>query len=306
MKCIIRNINIILIVMLPLAAQGQIHFSAEMSNVRRGNKIVYMVQSNGSLYRYDFEEGGMKGCVIVNPAKQLTAILMIDKKFVHYTETSSTTSRSNDPVQALMTIRDRYTEKNSEKVQIEGYNCDKSELYADDQKIFTLWFSDELNFPLRIENHMGSDTYIELSGIKKMKIDPSVFEVPEDYTEVDERMRPIIPEPPPPESWNSIELNIPIKADYKRGDHISFNIPESTNYKVILKNNTDNPSKVIRISMRDGKELANDEQGPLSYRTKRLHGRESSTNTYSWTAGDKKIFKVYEGVMYIEIVPEER
>ncbi len=77
-------------------------------------------------------------------------------------------------------------------------------------------------------------------------------------------------------------------------------------YIVILKNNTDDPSKVIRISMRDGKELADDEQGPLSYRTERIHGGESSSSTYVWTAGDKKIFKIYEGVINIEIKPENK
>jgi hypothetical protein len=56
--------------------------------------------------------------------------------------------------------------------------------------------------------------------------------------------------------------------------------------------------------MRDGQELPGNEQGPLSYRTKRLHGGESSSYTYSWTSGDKIIILVYEGAINIELAAE--
>ncbi len=295
-----------LLLVVPAISKAQDSFSAEMANVQRGNKKVYQVQSNGSMYRYDFEESGMKGTVIVNPEKKITAILIPDKKFVHYTETSSSTSRSNDPVQSLMTLRDRYTEKNLGKEIIAGYNCDKSELSADDQKIFTLWFSDDLNFPLRIENHMGSDIYMELSGIKEQKIDPSVFEVPKDYTEVDDRMRPIIPEPPAPDSWTTIQSDLPLSGEYNRGDLIKFSVPESRNYNITLTNLTADPTKVIRKSFREGRELPDNEQGPLKYRTDRLFNSESFKNTYIWEAGDVKIIEVHEGKIRIEVTAENR
>ncbi len=295
-----------LLLVLPAISKAQDSFSAEMANVRRGSKMVYMVQSNGSMYRYDFEESGMKGTVIVNPEKKITAILMPDKKFVHYTETSSSTSRSNDPVQSLMTIKERYTEKNLGKEKISGYNCEKSELYADDEKVFSLWFSEDLNFPLRIVNHMGSDTYMELSGIKEHKIDPSVFEVSKDYTEVDDRMRPIIPEPPAPDSWNTIQSDLPLSGEYNRGDLIKISVPESRNYIITLTNLTADPTKVIRKSFREGMELPNNEQGPLKYRTDRLFNSESFKNTYIWKAGDVKIIEVHEGKIRIEVRAENR
>lgn len=296
----------ILAAMLPVVVSGQLPFSAEMTNVQRGNKIDYQVQSNGSMYRYDFDRDGIKGSVIVNPEKELTAILMHDKKFVNYTETSSSTSRSNDPVQSLMTIRDRYTEKRLGKEKIAGYSCDKSEIFADDQKIFSLWFSEELNFPLKIILHMSSETYMELSNIKEHKIDPSVFEVPKDYTEVDNRMRPVIPEPPPPETWNTIQSDLPLSGEYKRGDLIKFSIPESKHYILKLTNLAAEPTKIIRKSYRDGQELPDNEQGPLRYRTDRLYSSESFKNTYVWEAGDDKIIEVHEGKIKIEIEAEGR
>lgn len=306
MKNTIRNTVIILTAILPVVVFGQVPFSAEMANVQRGNKKVYQVQSNGSMYRYDFDEDGMKGTVIVNPQKKITAILMHDKKFVHYTETSSSTSRSNDPVQSLMTVRDRYTEKNLGKEDIDGYSCDKSELFADDQKIFSLWFSEDLNFPLKIILHMSNDTYMELSGIKEHKIDPSVFEVPKDYTEVDDRMRPVITEPPAPETWNTIQSDLPLSGEYKRGDLIKFSVPESKHYILRLTNLSAEPTKVVRKSFRDGQELPDNEQGPLRYRTERLFDGESYKNTYVWEAGDVKIIEVHEGIIKIEVEAENR
>lgn len=297
---------IFLTAILPITLLGQESFKAEMTNVKQGTKQIYQVQSNGEKYRYDFEERGEKGTVIVDPAKGKTSILFPSKKYVHNTETASMISRSNDPVQAVMTLKDRYTEKKLGQEKVAGYDCTKTELYAGDKKVFTVWFSDKLNFPLKIQNHIEKDTYMELSDVVLQETDPSAFQIPEDYTEVDNRMRPVIPEPPAPEQWNTIEADIPLNKEYSRGDLIRFKVPETQNYILALTNSTANPAKIIRKTFRDGKELPNNEQGPLKYRTKRLFANESSKDTYSWKAGDTKILEVHEGTLSIEIKAENR
>lgn len=304
MKRKIECTVIFLISLLPFILPGQEAFKAEMANVKQGTKEIYQVQSDGDKYRYDFEEDLEKGTVIVEPGKGKTAILFPAKKFVHFTETSSMISRVNDPVQAVMTLKNRYTEKKLGQEKVAGFDCEKTELYAADKKVFTVWFSDKLNFPLKIQNHIDKDTYMELSGIEIQKTDPSVFVIPENYTEVDSRMRPIIPEPPAPETWNTIEVDLPFNKEYERGDLIRFKVPETQNYIFILTNSTAGPAKIIRKTFRDEKELANNEQGPLKYRTKRLFANESSKDTYSWEAGDTKILEVHEGKLNIEIQPE--
>jgi hypothetical protein len=306
MNKLIPKLVIVVIGLLPGVSCLHAQFSAELADVTRGKKKIYMLQSDGSRYRYDFDESGMKGTVIVDPSSNKTAVLLPDEKFVHYTEPTSQMSLMNDPFQSFKYAQERYTEKPVGKEKIAGLDTEKTELYSSDQLVYTAWFSDELNFIVKMVNNMVSDTYMELSNIKKTKIDPGIFIIPEDYTEVDERMRPVIPEPPPPDSWNTIKAAIPLKGEYKRGDLISFKVPESKNYKIILTNETTEPAKVIRIAMRDGKELDDNEQGPISYRTRRLYAEESFTNTYSWKAGDEKILQVHEGKLLIEIVPEER
>ncbi|HKK41494.1 MAG TPA: hypothetical protein VJ963_03725, partial [Bacteroidales bacterium] len=296
---------IFLIAAIPLVLNGQESFIAEMINVQKGKKIVCQVQSDGNKYRYDFEEDGTKGIVIVDPSANKTAVLMPEKKFVFYTELMSPVSLMNDPCQSFRYMQKNYTEKKVGKEKISGFDAEKTELYAGNQKLYTAWYSDDLHFLIRMVNASDDNTYMELNNIKKGKIDADIFKVPIDYIEVDEKMRPVIPESPPPESWNKIQVSIPVKQEFKRGDIISFKIPESGNYKVILKNETDDPAKVIRISMRDGKELPDNEQGPLKYRTRRLYKGESNSSTYSWKEGDDKIIQVHEGKLIVEIMADK-
>ena len=306
MRIKISSLLVLLFIMLPVLTSGQSPFSAEMLNVQRGTERLYKLQSDGLKYRYDFDENGMKGTVIVDPEAGRTAILLPEEKYVHYTDIHSSTSLMNDPYQAFIYSKSRYDEKKVGEEKVTGFNCDKTELYASDQLVYTAWYSKDLGFLLKLVNEMAENTYMELRDINKEDISEEVFSVPDDYVEVDRKMRPIIPEPPAPESWTKVEVGIPLKGEYKRGDLLSFKIPESRNYKVILNNNTDKPAKVIRIGLRDGDELPDNEQGPLSYRTRRLYAGESFSNVYSWKAGDEKLIQVHEGVINIEILPENR
>ena len=276
-------------------------FTATMKNVVKGNKRIYQVYHDGENYRYEFTENGMDGVVIVSPSQNKTSILVPEKKYVHHTTCDDVMSRMNDPVQSVMTIKGRYKETQSIEGEIAGYKCSKSELFAGDQKVFTLWFSEELNFPLRIENNFGRDTYMELSGIKTQKIDAKKFMVPTDYTEVDDRMRPKIPEPPPPDSWTNVELSLPVDRVFRRGEKIMINVNKDTNYRLTAINNSDSPAKFIRSQWKDGAELPEDKQGPLKYRTKRIFKGEKFSNVYHWKAGEQVLIEVHEGALQLQL-----
>lgn len=75
----------ILFIGMPLC---QAQFSADLAIVQPGDKRIYKVQSNGIEYRYDFEEDGMKGSVIVDPAANRTERLYANEteKFGSYFE----------------------------------------------------------------------------------------------------------------------------------------------------------------------------------------------------------------------------
>ena len=301
--------RIILSVLLSLATvtlYGQSPFTAQMDNTVNGTKTIYQLRSDGGKYRYDFEESGLKGIVIVDPEKGQTAILMPDKKFVHYAPVTSGMSLMNDPVQAFLLTKADYEERPAGTEEVSGYKCNKTEIWDSGRKLFTAWYSDDLGFLLKIINHVSRDTYMEVSDIVPGAIDREVFIIPDDYTEVDERMRPAIPEPPPPDSWNTINESIPFTGEFRRGDRIVVKINETVNYNMNLSNKTDEPAKIVRTGMKDGKELPGNVQGPVSYRTKRIYAGESYSNTYSWSAGNELIIQVFEGVINIEIIKENR
>lgn len=306
MKRLKQYTAILLLTTLPFILQGQSSFVAKMTDRKLGNKIMYTVTSDGEKYRYDFIESGIPGTIIVNQGKNKTVILRPEKKYVHYTETSSVTSKMNDPVQRVMAAAEQYTKKQLENEEIAGFTCNKSELFEGDKKRFTFWFSEELNYPLKIVNHLGENIYTEMSDIKLQEVDSSVFEIPEGYTEVDRWMRPVIPELPTPEQWNTIETNLPMNGEYQRGDLVTFKVPKTTNYSVLLYHRSTEPAKIIRKTFRDGKELPKNEQAPLPYRSQRLTEKEWTQGTFNWKEGDNIVLEIHEGKLGVEIKAENR
>jgi len=294
-----------LLCILASVSSGNAQFTAELTDVQRGDKKNYKVQSDGVKYRYDFNENGERGAVIVNPASNQTSILMPDKKFVHHTEPFASISLINDPYQSFNYMRTNYEEKSIGNEKINGLNTRVIELWAGDQKIFTAWHSDELNFLIKMVNHLVNDTYVELTNIQPGKVEKELFSIPPDFVEVDDRMRIKIPEPSPPTSWNEQTETVPFNKIYKRGDRITFTIDHSSYTKIFLLNEGEKPAKMIRYTYRSGQLLPENDQGPISYRTKRLYNGEKSNLTQAWKIGDKIVFEFYEGEMKVEVKPEK-
>jgi hypothetical protein len=188
---------VMLLLLIPFTGIGQ--WQAKMYNSISGSEKIYMVYSNLDQYCYSFTEDEIRGVVIVSPGINQTAILNTDEKMVHYTSCDGMMSSMNDPVQAYNNYKKNGEEKVIGAETLDGYNCIKKELYQGDQKLFTQWFSEKLNFPVRIEGHFSENAYMQLENIQKWDVNPSVFIVPADYIEVDEELEPVTQEPPPPD-----------------------------------------------------------------------------------------------------------
>ena len=278
-------------------------FQAIMTNVMKSKELTSTVYSDLKQYRYEFEEDGIKGVMIVNQEANQTFILMPDKKFFRKTTCDDMFSAMNDPVQSYQQYKQYGKEKSVGNELINGLNCIKKELYRGDSKVYTMWFSEELNFPVKIINH-PANVYMQLSDIKKWKPQDSFFMVPGDYTEVDNKMRPVIPEPPAPEKWVIKTVSLPFEGTIKRGTKLKFKIIERKKCNLSYANNTDKPAKFIRHSFRDGKEKPDDEQGPIKYRTFRLYPGDKSSSAYVWEPGNEILIEVYEGEIYFNIFSE--
>ncbi len=262
----------------------------------------YKVYSDLVQYRYEFNQDGMNGVVITNPSTNVTAIILVDEKKVHYTKTDGMMSSMNDPVQAYNSTKIYGEEKILGEENISGYDCIKKAIYIDEKEIYTQWFSEELNFPVKMVQNLGEESgFVQLENIEDWAVDPSLFEVPDDYIEVDENQNPVIPEPPPPDKWERLDVAIPVDIQLSRGTEVMVNADEILYYKTIYNNIGDTPAKFSYHSFKNGEELTDAIQGPLDYRTIRLYKGEKHQMTLNWQEGQSILIKVYEGDLSLQI-----
>lgn len=176
------------ILLLPLISLGQ--WQADMTNSMQGTVQEYKVHSDGSQYRYDYA-ADITGIVIVWPEENRTAIMIMEKKVVHYMPTDGMMSRMNDPAQAYAGHLANGEERIEARETVNGYECIKKVIYKDDKPSLSMWFSEELNFPVKMVSHYSDNTYMVLENIEPWEPDPSFFLVPEGLTEVDDEMNPV-------------------------------------------------------------------------------------------------------------------
>jgi hypothetical protein len=281
-------------------------FTATMKNVVSGNERIYQVYNDGENYRYEFTEDGQLGVVIVKPWKNQTIIMIPEKKYWFETTCDDIKSRMNDPVQAAYWFKQAGKEEIEGEEKIGNYMCERKALYQGDNKVFLVWHSPDLNFPVRIENLYDKNTHMDLVDINADWLShKSYFYVPPDYTKVDEKMRPIIPEPPAPETWESRSVALPFDGILKRGEKISVEIPTTGHYKIKVINEGDTPTKYIYHLYENGEKLPWDIVGNDDRRTHRLYMDENRTFTYAWEKDWQLIVEVYEGEVMMEVYLEE-
>lgn len=297
-----RTILLALILSLSLSLMGQ--FTGTLTNVVNGTVRTFKVFSDLENYRYEFEESGIKGVVIAFPGENKMWLLMPDEKYIHKTTADDFRMVSNDPVAGIKMYAAYGDVKKVGNEQVMGYDCDVTEYYQGETKIFTAWHASELNFIIKATNHMAEDSYMELTDINDWDADPSMFQEPEGYTEVDERMRPVIPEPEPPSSWTPVTQELPIDKTFERGIKLHFTVNYDKYTKVKFTNETESPAKVIYYQSVDGISLPEDEIGPLSYRTQRLLPGENKTLTFDLKQGQELTVEFHEGKMKMEAGPE--
>jgi hypothetical protein len=120
-----KTVSVAALICLASTCIAYTQFSAEMINVVQGNQREYKVYSDLDRYRYEFEESGKKGIVIVHPEQNKTYVLMPDEQYVHITSCDGMMSRMNDPWQSYLWFKKYGTEKDLGNDEINGYQCDK-------------------------------------------------------------------------------------------------------------------------------------------------------------------------------------
>ncbi|MBN2523273.1 MAG: hypothetical protein JXB24_08345 [Bacteroidales bacterium] len=166
-------------------------FTAKMYFNSMGQEHVFTVFSSDAGYRYEFNENGQEGVIIVKEGSREIVILMPQQKMAMKGSADNPMSMANDPVGSYEYFRKDGTLKEIGTETINGVACIKMELWNENsneygqanQKLFTVWTSDKYNFPMKLINHIdgSNDMTMELKDIKVWTPDAMSFEIPEGY-----------------------------------------------------------------------------------------------------------------------------
>jgi outer membrane lipoprotein-sorting protein len=181
MKKIILLLTISLLVF-PLSGQ----FKAKMYFTSMGKDHVFTVYSADAGYRYEFNEDGQAGVIIAKKGADDIIILMPQQKMAMKSSATDKMSMGNDPVAAYKYYQDQGLIKVEGQETVNGIPCTRSGLWNKDnpnQKMFTIWTSEEYNFPVKLTNHISGsdDTTMELKDVEPWTPDAQSFEIPDGY-----------------------------------------------------------------------------------------------------------------------------
>ncbi|MBE0678463.1 MAG: DUF4412 domain-containing protein [Bacteroidales bacterium] len=171
---------------IPLSGQ----FKAKMYFTSMGKDHVFTVFSADAGYRYEFNENGQAGVIIAKNGSSDIIILMPQQKMAMKSSATDKMSMGNDPVAAYRYYQDEGLMKVEGQETVNGIPCTRSGLWNKDnpnQKMFTVWTSEEYSFPVKLTNHISGsdDTTMELKDVEPWTPDAQSFEIPTGYQVMD-------------------------------------------------------------------------------------------------------------------------
>ncbi len=155
-------------------------FKADMELSMHDGKTTYTVYSDNDQYRYEFTQDGQFIILLIKPELRKTLILLPEQKFYMSASAGNKMNMGNDPLKDYDAIKSSSTEKVVGKETVEGYICEKRELYKNNKKMMTVWYSEKLRFPVKMVDHT-EESSMSLKNIQSWTVNPDFFEVPGDY-----------------------------------------------------------------------------------------------------------------------------
>ncbi len=188
LKSLIPTFITIALSLVSFSGFGQ--FQANMLFTLSGVEKEFKVFSDENRYRYEFNEDGQEGVVIVLNETDQIFMLMPQQKMAIRTTPTSRMSMGNDPLKLYeYQVGQGASEKVIGKEKINGYDCIKKELYGENnQLLYTMWYSEEYKFPVKIVSHIdvAGTTSMELKDIEPWTPDDASFVIPDGYTVMDQ------------------------------------------------------------------------------------------------------------------------
>jgi hypothetical protein len=180
------------LLILPLC---QAQFKANMTFNSMGQVRTFAVYSSAAGYRYEFNEQGQEGVIIVKKGSPEIIILMPQQKIAMKGSSDNPMSMGNDPVGTFEHFKTEGNLKEIGKETVNGIKCTKGELWNESgdeygkvsQKMFTVWISDDYDFPVKIIYHIdgSGNSQMEIKDIEPWAPDAKSFSIPDGYQVMD-------------------------------------------------------------------------------------------------------------------------
>ncbi len=170
------------LLILPLSAQ----FKAKMLFNTMDKHHDFTVYSADEGYRYEFNEDGQEGVILVQKGSKELIILMPQQKMAMKAAKESPMSMASDPLQSYKYHEAMGILKEVGKETVNGIACTKFELWNKEnanQKMYTVWLSDKYEFPIKMVNHIDGveGTGMELKDVQPWTPNADSFSIPKGY-----------------------------------------------------------------------------------------------------------------------------
>lgn len=184
------------IVIMPIKTM-MAQFSADMIIHNNEDERTFRIFCDENRYRYEFDQDGQEGILIALNDTEEFYLLLPSQKTAFKSDGSSQMTMSTDPVRQYEYYTGDAEEVIAGRENVNGYPCLKKELRkikkdefgTSNQLMYTIWYSEELKFPVKMKNHIdGTGNSFELKNIEDWTPQKSSFQVPEEYRIIDQSM----------------------------------------------------------------------------------------------------------------------
>lgn len=184
----LTSIYLLVLVLCTASSAMAASFSADIVMEKNGKTETGKFYLLNQYYRLEVREDGKPMVIIADREKNVHRVLNMEEKIFFEISSDDFGVLSNDPFKASEYMVSKYGSKVEGTEKINGIDCEKQVVTAQDTKIHSRLFSNELKFPVKLVSYRGKQTsYVtELKAIKKVDLQMDLFTPPADFKQVEE------------------------------------------------------------------------------------------------------------------------
>ena len=133
-------------------------------------------------YRMEFNDGGTELFIVVDEAANLSRSFSPEHKTFIERPANDRQSMMTDQIQGLRMLQRIGEVSDDGTEEIAGYECERSLIRLQGQLVVTQYIANELDFPVKVVNHISEEVFFELSNIRRQAVNDSLFGIPSGYT----------------------------------------------------------------------------------------------------------------------------